>query len=217
MSATLTQQLPFSTWTPPRWAEYVLNQSLALLNDHAWLEKKAASNALELLNRWPEPCPPENWVKQMTAIARDEVEHLAVVVRLLARRGGELAKSHSSPYAAALRKLVRSGQGPLEILDRLLISALIEARSCERFFVLAENSDDRELAKLYQGLFASEAGHYRVFLGLARDLPGDRGVQACEVDARWEELLQREGEIVLRQPIRPTMHGGVPPKTEPRP
>ncbi len=210
MNTLLTEQLPFSTWTPPQWAAHVLKQPLALLNDHAWLEKKAASNALELLNRWPEPCPPENWVKQMAAIARDEVEHLAVVVRLLARRGGELTKSHSSPYAADLRKLVRKGQGPLEILDRLLISALIEARSCERFFVLAEHSEDRELAKLYQGLYASEAGHYRIFLGLARDLPGERCVQAREVDARWEELLRLEGEIVSRQPIGPTMHGGVP-------
>ncbi|MFQ5463369.1 MAG: tRNA-(ms[2]io[6]A)-hydroxylase [Phycisphaerae bacterium] len=210
MSTALPQQLPFSIWTPPRWAEYVLKQPLALLNDHAWLEKKAASNALELLNRWPELCPPENWVQQMTAIARDEVEHLGIVVRLLARRGGELAKSHSSPYAADLRKLVRSGHGPLEVLDRLLVSALIEARSCERFFVLAKRSDDRELAKLYHGLYASEAGHYRVFLGLAKGLPDDCGVQAGDVDVRWEELLQREGEIVLRQPIGPTMHGGVP-------
>ena len=81
-------KLPLRYHTPPAWAAAVLSQPLELLNDHAHLEKKAATNALELLNRWPEPNPPENWVTAMTAVARDEVDHLAVVTRLLARRGG---------------------------------------------------------------------------------------------------------------------------------
>src|SRR6188474_923261 len=104
-------ELPLRFHTPPLWASNVLREPLALLNDHAHLEKKAATNALELLNRWPEPNPPENWVTAMTAVARDEVEHLAVVSRLLARRGGRLTKSHSNPYANELRKLVRLGLG----------------------------------------------------------------------------------------------------------
>ncbi len=120
-------------------------------------KKKAAANALELLNRWPEPRPPENWVAAMTAVARDEVEHLAVVTRLLARRGGKLTKSHSNPYANALHQLVRKGRGTEELVDRLLISSLIEARSCERFKLLGEAcEDDVELRKLYRGLWASE-------------------------------------------------------------
>ena len=176
---------------------------LVLLNDHAWLEKKAASNALELLNRWPEPKPPENWVAAMTAIARDEVEHLAVVVRLLARRGGRLTRSHDNPYAAALRGLVRLGRGPEELADRLMISALIEARSCERFYLLSKASEDRELAKLYQGLYASEAGHYRVFLDLARALPDVR-----RIEKRWEEMLEKESRIIRDQPGTTTMHSG---------
>src|SRR2546421_9404076 len=113
--------------TPSAWAADVLRRPLELLNDHAHLEKKAAANALELLNRWPEPRPPENWVAAMTAIARDEVEHLATVTRLLARRGGRLTKQHSNPYASALRTLVRQGTGPAELVDRLMVSALIEA------------------------------------------------------------------------------------------
>src|SRR5947209_6881334 len=121
--------LPLRYATPPRWATAVLGARLELLNDHAHLEKKAAANALELLNRWPEPRPPENWVAAMTAVARDEVEHLAVVCRLLARRGGRLTKQHSNPYASALHKLVRRGQGTSELVDRLMISSLIEARS----------------------------------------------------------------------------------------
>src|SRR3989440_9389016 len=119
--------LPLKYVTPPTWACHVLQRPLELLNDHAHLEKKAASNALELLNRWPEPRPPENWVAAMTAIARDEVEHLATVTRLLARRGGRLTKQHSNPYASALRTLVRQGTGPAELVDRLMVSALIEA------------------------------------------------------------------------------------------
>src|SRR5438093_7226737 len=146
------RKLPLRYRTPAQWAMGVLARPLELLNDHAHLEKKAAANALELLNRWPEPNPPENWVTAMTAIARDEVEHLAIVTRLLARRGGRLTKQHSNPYASDLHKLVRKGQGPDELVDRLMISALIEARSCERFKLLADASNDREFHKLYKNL-----------------------------------------------------------------
>src|SRR5687768_7003986 len=156
--------LPLRYDTPPTWAAAVLREPLALLNDHAHLEKKAATNALELLNRWPEPNPPENWVASMTAVARDEVEHLAVVSRLLARRGGKLTRSHANPYASELHKLVRKGTGPGELVDRLMISALIEARSCERFKLLGDAIDDAELRNLYRGLWASEHGHYITFL-----------------------------------------------------
>ena len=90
-------QLPLRYSTPAAWAAMVLVSPLQLLNDHAHLEKKAAANALELLNRWPEPNPPENWVTAMTAIARDEVEHLSVVCRLLARRGGRLTAAAQQP------------------------------------------------------------------------------------------------------------------------
>src|SRR3954451_2523844 len=144
--------LPLRYETPQAWAIQALREPLALLNDHAHLEKKAATNALELLNRFPEPNPPVNWVTAMTAVARDEVEHLAVVTRLLARRGGRLSRQHRNEYASRLRDLVRMGTGPGELVDRLMISALIEARSCERFKLLADVCEnDAELAKLYRG------------------------------------------------------------------
>src|SRR3954466_2467424 len=108
-------ELPLRHQTPPEWAAAALQRPLELLNDHAHLEKKAAANALELLNRWPEPRPPENWVSAMTAVARDEVEHLATVCRLLARRGGRLTRQHGNPYAGALRVLVRNGAGRAEV------------------------------------------------------------------------------------------------------
>lgn len=197
--------LPLRYKTPESWAAQALADPLALLNDHAHLEKKAATNALELLNRWPEPNPPENWVTAMTAIARDEVEHLAVVTRLLARRGGKLTKSHSNPYASELHKLVRKGLGPEELIDRLMISALIEARSCERFNLLGQAvEDDAELRKLYRGLWASEHGHYRTFIQLAEQL-----LPANVVQKRWSEMLDAEAQIIQTQPPGPRMHSGV--------
>jgi tRNA 2-(methylsulfanyl)-N6-isopentenyladenosine37 hydroxylase len=219
--------LPLRYKTPASWARSVLAKPLELLNDHAHLEKKAATNALELLNRWPEPSPPENWVTAMTAVSRDEVEHLAVVCRLLARRGGRLTKSHANPYASQLHKLVRRGQGTDELVDRLMISSLIEARSCERFALLAEACDpstgsgqapstgsgqapstgsgqgDTELKKLYAGLWASEHGHYKTFIQLAEDIQ-----PATTVAGRWSEMLDAEAEIIRSQPPGPRMHSG---------
>lgn len=211
--------LPLRYATPDAWAAAVLADPLALLNDHAHLEKKAASNALELLNRWPEPNPPENWVAAMTAVARDEVEHLSVVSRILARRGGRLTRQHGNPYASALHKLVRRGAGPAELVDRLMISALIEARSCERFKLLGETLDaaegktdggpgdvtpDAELRKLYRGLWASEHGHYLTFIQLAEQIlpPGDVGV-------RWGQMLDGEAALIAGQSPGPRMHSGV--------
>jgi tRNA-(ms[2]io[6]A)-hydroxylase len=196
--------------TPDAWASAALADPLALLNDHAHLEKKAAANALELVNQWPDPSPPEYWVEKMTAIARDEVEHLAIVTRLLARRGGRLSKQHRNSYANALRAHVRLGQGPREIMDRLMVSALIEARSCERFELLSRHCDDRELARLYSGLWASERGHYLVFIELARALPEvGKTVAARAVEKCWGDWLDREAEIIASQPPGPRMHSGV--------
>lgn len=218
--------LPLKSSTPDAWAASALADPLALLNDHAHLERKAASNALELLGRYPDPTPPEYWVEKMTAISRDEVEHLAIVTRLLARRGGRLTKYHKNPYANALRDLVRRGEGNLELMDRLMVSALIEARSCERFLALArvasgksEAADadvrDAELAKLYRGLWASENGHYHTFIDLARQLPitdpseGARAAFGRIVEARWEQMLKAEAEILEAQPPGPRMHSGL--------
>jgi tRNA 2-(methylsulfanyl)-N6-isopentenyladenosine37 hydroxylase len=196
-------QLPLKSATPDSWAAGVLREPLALLNDHAHLEKKAAGNALEMLGRWPQRDPPPQWSAAMTAIARDEVEHLAAVVKLLHRRGGRLTKNHSNPYAAKLRKLVRAG-GPGELVDRLLVSALIELRSCERFEVLSRHADDAQLARLYRGLWASERGHYLTFLDLARQVQPER-----EVHRRWPEMLDAEAAILADQPPGPRMHSGI--------
>src|SRR5690349_19506807 len=131
--------LPLRYQTPATWTQHALRWPLELLNDHAHLEKKAATNALELLNRWPEPNPPENWVAAMTAVARDEVEHLAIVSRLLARRGGKLSKSHANPYASELhsspKRFFRKRRSPSDgtrcsTSRRRSFSASRQARAC---------------------------------------------------------------------------------------
>jgi tRNA-(ms[2]io[6]A)-hydroxylase len=183
------------------WARAVLADPIRLLMDHAFLEKKAASNALELLTRWPGEFV-DGWVDTMTSVARDEAAHLAQVTRILRRRGARLDRLHKNPYANALRLLVRKGH-PGETLDRLLISALIEVRSCERFAVLAAASEDSELTEFYSALFASEFGHYRIFLDLARKIASSKAV-----DARWQELLAEEARILAAQEAGPRIHSG---------
>jgi tRNA 2-(methylsulfanyl)-N6-isopentenyladenosine37 hydroxylase len=193
--------LPLHSRTPLAWGRAVLADPIPLLIDHAFLEKKAATNAMELLTRWPNDWL-DGWVETMTAIARDETNHLAQVIRLLLNRGARLDRFHKNPYANALRQLVRKGE-PVELLDRLLVAALIEVRSCERFAVLAAASDDQELAGFYRALFASEFGHYTVFLKLARKFTKDDAV-----DARWQEMLAAEALILAQQAPGPRIHSG---------
>lgn len=201
---TAATALPLLTATPDAWAARVLAEPLALLDDHAHLEQKAAANALALLNRWPRSSDQaEPWVRALAAIARDEVEHLGLVLRHLARRGGRMSRGHTNPYAAALHKSVRTGSGPAEVLDRLLVAALIEARSCERFGVLARICEDDDLKSLYRGLEASERGHHRVFLDLARSAE-----PPAYVDARWTWFLAEEARVLASQPPGPRMHSG---------
>ena len=194
--------LPLHSRTPAEWGQDVLADPIALLADHAFLEKKAALNAIQLLERWPKEWLP-GWVETMTSVARDENAHLAQVTRLLIRRGGRLERGHKNPYANALRALVRKGEVIPEALDRLFVSALIEARSCERFAVLALATPDAELAAFYKALFSSELGHFKVFLKLAQKIE-----RKSIVEARWQGMLAAEAEILARQEPGPRIHSG---------
>lgn len=196
--------LPLKYHTPKDWAARVLEEPIALLSDHAYLERKAATNALDLMNRWVDVRSSEHWVLTLSNIAKDETAHLYTVTKLIAERGGKLQRTHKCQYANDLRKLVRIGKGNLEVLDRLLVSALIEVRSCERFLILAEVATESDLRHLYKSLFASEAGHYKTFLKLAETTAPMRIVAE-----RWEELLEKESEIIQVQPIGALMHSGV--------
>lgn len=196
--------LPLHSRTPADWGRAVLAEPIPLLVDHAFLEKKAANNAMELMTRWPNDWVP-GWVETMTAVARDEAAHLAQVTRLLLKRGGRLDRIHKNPYANALRLLVRKGEAG-EVLDRLFVSALIEARSCERFAVLAcaAEGNDGELAAFYRALFSSELGHYKVFVRLAGKIGGRKPAAA-----RWEEMLAAEARILAAQTPGPRIHSGL--------
>jgi tRNA-(ms[2]io[6]A)-hydroxylase len=193
------ETLPLRSATPPVWADLVLREPVRLLADHAHLERKAAINAIYLVSHWPQH---EGMVEGMQKVATEELEHLGVVHRILVARGGRLTSEHSNPYVAALQKTVRKGTVH-HLLDRLLVAGLIEARSCERFEVLASRAEDRELRKLYSGLCSSERGHYRLFVGLAERIFGKE-----VTEARWEWLLDREDEILAELPFTYTMHGG---------
>jgi len=203
-TADIVNAMPLRSRTPLAWGQAALADPVALLADHAFLEMKAATNAMDLMTRWPGEWVP-GWLETMTSVARDEAAHLAQVTRLLLRRGGRLTRGHSNPYARDLRLLVRRGGDP-EVLDRLFVSALIELRSCERFAVLTEAAGhDPELQKLYQALFSSEHGHYRVFLRLAFKA-GEREA----VDSRWQHFLDREAAILAGQKPGSRIHSGLP-------
>jgi tRNA-(ms[2]io[6]A)-hydroxylase len=194
--------LPLRLRTPLEWGPRALADPIALLIDHAFLEMKAAQNAMELMTRWPNEWTP-GWVETMTGVARDEAAHLSQVTRLLMKRGGRMERGHKSLYASALRTLVRGGKSG-ETLDRLCVSALIEARSCERFAVLATTTADEELAAFYKALFSSELGHYKVFLKLAYKM-----APAGEVQSRWEQLLDHEARVLSEQPPGSRIHSGL--------
>lgn len=195
--------LPLHSRTAAAWGRAALVDPLALLVDHAFLEKKAANNAMDMMTRWPDEWVP-GWVETMTGVARDEAAHLAQVTRLLIRRGGRLGRVHKNPYANSLRALVRKGQVE-DTIDRLLVSALIELRSCERFSVLAEAAaeTDAELARFYEALFSSELGHYKVFLRLAMKIGKKEAVEA-----RWQQMLAAEARILAEQEPGPRIHSG---------
>ena len=195
--------LPLLVHTPDAWVAQVLSEPLALLGDHAHLERKAAANALELVSRWPGSACPDAWVSILAAVARDEANHLQAVSRLLAARGGHMPRVHRNHYASALHALVRRGEAARELLDRLLVSAVIEARSCERFELLGRCAADTELAAFFYSLHGSELGHYKVFLHLAGLL-----VTAREWQARWQAMLVAEADIMAVQLAGPRMHSG---------
>lgn len=183
--------------TDGRWAIRAIRELDALLVDHAHCEMKAASNALSLAMRH---CDDAVIVHALTDLAREEIDHFQLVLALLTARGVALTSPSVDAYAADLREaargLPRDGAGT-PLVDRLLVGALIEARSCERFRLLAEAIEvaggDETAAALWRRLFASEAGHYRTFVDLAIRAAGDR---RAAVVRRLEHLADLEGAIV---------------------
>ncbi len=148
--------------TDPRWAELVEGNIQDVLTDHAYCEQKAASSAISLIIRYPDLT---ELVQEMTALAREEMEHFQRVHNIIIQKGFTLGKERKDHYVNQLATFIRKdGHNPHLLIDRLLFAAMIEARSCERFRVLSENLKEKELAEFYRELMASEAGHYTLFI-----------------------------------------------------
>jgi tRNA-(ms[2]io[6]A)-hydroxylase len=175
--------------TDPRWATAAQHHLEDLLTDHAYCEQKAASTAISLLITYPEHT---ELVREMAALAREEMSHFELVHQLIVKRGFVLGRERKDEYVAALQQYFpKTKDRNLRLIHRLLVAALIEARSCERFRVISETLQDEELARFYRGLMASEAGHYTLFLRLARETAGRE-----QVDPLWEGLLEYEKNLM---------------------
>lgn len=184
--------------TPVEWVARVAEQPLELLADHAHCELKAASSAQALLAKNADR--PE-LVQALTSVAIEELEHFRAVLGVLRARGGSAGPARRSPYAEGLHaRAAASRCDPL--LDRLVISYLIEARSLERFQLLAAHLADDELAALYRSLLRSEAGHRSLFLRLARTLFPEAA------DERVAALGAEEAAVVAGLAFEPRMHSG---------
>ncbi|MBE9127534.1 MULTISPECIES: tRNA-(ms[2]io[6]A)-hydroxylase [unclassified Coleofasciculus] len=183
-----------TNWT---WVEQAIAHLNVILLDHSHCERKAAGVALNLMFRYPSNT---QLVRQLTAIAREELEHFEQVNQWLERRSIPLAPLSSPPYGAGLKALIRPSE-PNRLLDSLLVSGLIEARSHERLGLLAEYCPEPELAEFYRSLMASEARHYGVYWVLA-DTYSDRDV----AKERLEELAIRESELLSTLYPEPRIH-----------
>ena len=190
MEADLTQKmLHLKLPTDPRWANIAEKNIEEILVDHAYCEQKAASSCISLIIQNPEK---EKLVEILTPVVAEEWSHFERVLEQLKKRGYTLGKQRKDEYVNQLLTNVRKGVSRQDRLtDQLLICALIEARSCERFKLLWKNIADEELQKFYYELMISEAGHYVNFIELAREYM-DRET----VDARWQELLEAEAKII---------------------
>ena len=182
--------------TNPRWPSVALTDLDRTLGDHAHCEKKAAATALKLI---ADHADRPALVRPLARLAQEEQQHLMAVLVELSRRGAPLPADEGDPYAQALLKLVRPGRGRL--LDRLLVSALIEARSCERLGLLGDALPPGRLRDLYRRLATSEAGHERLFVELAADEEG-----ATEARTRLAALAEEEARIAAGLPLLPRIH-----------
>jgi tRNA-(ms[2]io[6]A)-hydroxylase len=181
----------------PRWVDLASKNLEEILVDHAYCEQKAASTGISLIVHYPEK---ERLVDELTALVAEEWEHFDRVVKELRKRNLPLGRPRRDEYVVQLMAHIRKG-GPRErqLMDQLLVSSLIEARSCERFKLLWLHLQDRdpELSQFYYELMASEAGHFVSYVDLAKEYCDN-----VEVDARLQELLKIEGEIIINLPVR---------------
>ena len=186
--------------TDPRWVNIVEKNIEDILTDHAFCEQKAASTAISLIVSFPEYT---ELVKEMTVLVKEEISHFKMVHDKIIERGWTLGRDRRDDYVVELLKFFpKGGSRTTQMVHRLLYAALIEARSCERFRLLSEELEDKELAEFYRKVMVSEANHYTMFLGFARKY-GDRE----EVDEKWQALLEYEATIMKNLSKKETIHG----------
>ncbi len=186
--------------TDPRWASIAEKNLEEILTDHAYCEQKAASTAISLIVSFPEY---SDLVSEMTALAREEMGHFKMVHDKLLKRGYIMGRDRKDEYVLQLLKFFpKGGSRSTQLIHRLLIAALIEARSCERFRLLSEKLQEEELRDFYRNLMISEANHYTLFLNFARQY-GDRK----EVDKKWNDLLEFEAEVMKDLSKTQSIHG----------
>lgn len=186
--------------TDPRWADIAKKNIEDILVDHAYCEQKAASTAISLIVTYPEY---SELVTAMTALAREEMGHFKMVHEKILERGYTMGWDRKDEYVIKLREFFpKGGSRSTQLVHRLLIAGLIEARSCERFRLLSEELEDPELSKFYKDLMVSEANHYTMFLKFARKY-GDRQ----SVDKKWQDLLEYEAGIMKAFSKKESIHG----------
>jgi len=186
--------------TDPRWVNLAEMRLEDILTDHAYCEQKAATSCISLIQRYPEK---EELVNELSPIVTEEWGHFRLVLQELHKRKLKLGKQRKDEYVNKLLQFeIKGGKEDERLLDKLLICALIEARSCERFKRLSEGLDDEYLKNFYRRFMESEAGHYVSFIELAETY-----VDKAKVRKRWNEWLQYEAGVMKElQPRGDRMH-----------
>lgn len=181
--------------TDPRWVNIAQMNIEDILVDHAYCEQKAASSCISMIVQYPEH---SKLVEVMTPVVAEEWSHFERVIEQLTKRGFKLGRQRKDEYVVKIQKvLIKGGSEDQRLVDKLLLNALIEARSCERFKLLHQNIEDEELQKFYYELMVSEAGHYKNFIQLAKEYMPVEYVQK-----RWKEFLVEEAKILESLEVR---------------
>jgi tRNA-(ms[2]io[6]A)-hydroxylase len=187
--------------TDPHWVNIVEKNIEEILTDHAYCEQKAATNAISILISYPYHT---DLVDELLSLSKEELTHFEMVHQKIKDRGFKLGFERKDEYVNELYKFMRKGhKKEIVLIDRLLFSAMIEARSCERFKILSENIKDQDLKEFYHELMISEANHYTTFLRFARKY----GNEYENVNSRWAEWIEFEAKMVKSYGKKETIHG----------
>lgn len=181
--------------TDPRWVDIAEKNIGEILTDHAYCEQKAASSCISLIIQYPEK---EKIVDMLTPIVAEEWTHFAQVIAELKKRNLPLGVQRKDEYVERINKIVKKGGSrEQQLVEKLLLNALIEARSCERFRLLWKEISDKSLSNFYYELMVSEAGHYKNFIQLAKEYE-----DPDKVMKRWREFLDEEAVIMKEFEVR---------------